>query len=203
MKPRFTTGIVPGRGGCHNVTDLGGLIVSCHRCVIVAAIALAAGMTTTTQAAQEAQPPRLVLQITVDALRGDLPGRNAHLFGDGGFRYLMDELGIENAHYFDTDALDTAPAIAALKQRFGLGEELIEAYNHPYVYLNRDLIRAQGLEQAEVERAVLDNGLIWRKRALFQTTQGNETAFLFEPDGSVTRGRDARRIIRKGPLPVG
>jgi hypothetical protein len=24
-----------------------------------------------------------------------------------------------------------------------------------------------------------------------------------EPDGSVTRGRDARRVIRKGPLPVG
>ena len=30
-----------------------------------------------------------------------------------------------------------------------------------------------------------DDGLIWRKRALFQTTHGNETAFLFEPDGSV------------------
>ena len=30
-----------------------------------------------------------------------------------------------------------------------------------------------------------DDGLIWRTRALFQTTQGNETAFLFEPDGSV------------------
>ena len=37
-------------------------------------------------AAGAVQPPRLVLQITVDALRGDLPGRYAHLFGDGGFR---------------------------------------------------------------------------------------------------------------------
>jgi len=66
------------------------------------------------------------------------------------------ELGIQNARHFDTDALDTAPAIAALKERFGLGEELIEAYYHPYVYLNRDLIREEGLDQAEVEEAVAD-----------------------------------------------
>jgi predicted AlkP superfamily pyrophosphatase or phosphodiesterase len=35
-------------------------------------------------------PPRLVLQITVDALRGDLPGRFAAKMGEGGFRYLME-----------------------------------------------------------------------------------------------------------------
>jgi len=41
-----------------------------------------------------------VLQITVDALRGDLPGRYSHLFGDGGFRYLMHEgVFYTNAHY--------------------------------------------------------------------------------------------------------
>jgi len=45
------------------------------------------------------QPPRLVLQITVDALRGDLPKRYSHLFGDGGFRYLMDEGGGENLDF--------------------------------------------------------------------------------------------------------
>ena len=51
-------------------------------------------------AAGTAQPPRLILQITVDALRGDLPGRYAHLYGDGGFRYLMDEgVHYTNAHY--------------------------------------------------------------------------------------------------------
>ena len=34
------------------------------------------------------------------ALRGDLPGRYAHLFGDGGFRYLMEEgVHYTNAHY--------------------------------------------------------------------------------------------------------
>jgi len=27
--------------------------------------------------------------------------------------------------------------------------------------------------------------LIWRKRAMFQETEGDETAFVFEPDGTV------------------
>ena len=31
------------------------------------------------------EQPKLVLQITVDALRGDLPGRYSGVLGDGGF----------------------------------------------------------------------------------------------------------------------
>ncbi len=44
--------------------------------------------------------PRLVLQITVDALRGDLPSRYSHVLGNNGFRFLM-ETGVNysNAHY--------------------------------------------------------------------------------------------------------
>jgi hypothetical protein len=51
----------------------------------------------------------------------------------------------------------------------------------------REFIDAPHSDRSVVESAMLesDDGLIWRKRALFQTTQGNETAFLFEPDGSV------------------
>ncbi|MEE8077759.1 MAG: alkaline phosphatase family protein, partial [Pseudomonadales bacterium] len=46
------------------------------------------------------EQPRLVLQITVDALRGDLPGRFNSVLGDGGFRYLMqDGIHYTNAHY--------------------------------------------------------------------------------------------------------
>jgi len=66
----------------------------------------------------------------------------------------LHELDIDNAHYFDTGALDKTPAIMALKKQFGLGEELIEAYFHPYLYLNHDLIRDKGLNQAQVEQAV-------------------------------------------------
>jgi predicted AlkP superfamily pyrophosphatase or phosphodiesterase len=38
-----------------------------------------------------APPPRLVLQITVDALRGDLPNRYYDRLGDNGFRYLWEK----------------------------------------------------------------------------------------------------------------
>ena len=34
---------------------------------------------------------RLVLQITVDQLRGDLPLRYAERYGKGGFRYLLED----------------------------------------------------------------------------------------------------------------
>jgi predicted AlkP superfamily pyrophosphatase or phosphodiesterase len=47
-----------------------------------------------------AEPPRLILQITVDALRGDLPARYMAQMGKGGFRYLMGEgVYYDNAHY--------------------------------------------------------------------------------------------------------
>ena len=64
------------------------------------------------------------------------------------------ELGVRGAHYFDTDDLDRTPAITALKKQFGFGEELVEAFQQPYVYLNRGLIQSSGLDQAEVEKAV-------------------------------------------------
>jgi predicted AlkP superfamily pyrophosphatase or phosphodiesterase len=45
-------------------------------------------------------PPRLVLQITVDQLRGDLPGRYADRLTEGGFRYLMEKgTWYIDAHY--------------------------------------------------------------------------------------------------------
>jgi predicted AlkP superfamily pyrophosphatase or phosphodiesterase len=44
--------------------------------------------------------PRLVLQITVDQLRGDLPARYADRLTDGGFRYLMEKgTWYIDAHY--------------------------------------------------------------------------------------------------------
>jgi len=48
----------------------------------------------------EASPPKLILQITVDGLRGDLPGRYLDRYGKGGFRYLFDKgLVYTNAQY--------------------------------------------------------------------------------------------------------
>jgi hypothetical protein len=65
------------------------------------------------------------------------------------------ELGIPSG-YVDPDSWDRAPAVEALKRRFGVAEELIEAYDHPYVYLDRDLMARSGLDQGEVERALAE-----------------------------------------------
>jgi len=47
-----------------------------------------------------ASPPRLVLQITVDQLRGDMPSRFLDRLGEGGFRYLLDHgTHYASAHY--------------------------------------------------------------------------------------------------------
>ncbi|UCF35127.1 MAG: alkaline phosphatase family protein [Phycisphaerales bacterium] len=62
-------------------------------------------------------------------------------------------LGME-ARRLEPNALDTEPAIQRLKERFGIGKDLFQTYFHPYLYLNHDVIRSHGLDQAEVERAV-------------------------------------------------
>jgi len=63
------------------------------------------------------------------------------------------EIGIESG-YVEPDKWDKSAGIAALKEQFGIGSELIRKFFHPYVYLDRDAIRAKGLNQAEVEKAV-------------------------------------------------
>jgi predicted AlkP superfamily pyrophosphatase or phosphodiesterase len=65
----------------------------------------------------------------------------------------LSELGFESA-YIDPASFDKAAAIESLKSQFGIGEELITTYFHPYIYLNRDLIKQRGLDQGLVERAV-------------------------------------------------
>ena len=65
----------------------------------------------------------------------------------------LNELGIK-ARYLKPENWDKEPAIASLKKRFGIGTELIRKYEHPYVYLNYDVIRDRGLNQSDVEHAV-------------------------------------------------
>ena len=68
---------------------------------------------------------------------------------------LLNEYGNE-AGYVDTDAWDRQAGIERLKSRFGIGQELIQSFNPPYVYLNRDVISSRELDQAVVEAAVAD-----------------------------------------------
>jgi arylsulfatase A-like enzyme len=65
------------------------------------------------------------------------------------------QMGIE-ADYVNPGSWDQQQGIERLKGEFGIGEELIEQYNQPYVYLNREVIRERGLDQAAVEQAVAD-----------------------------------------------
>jgi len=67
----------------------------------------------------------------------------------------LQQLGIPS-HYFDPESLDREAAIERLKKRFGIGGELITTYYHPYVYLNRDEISKQNLDQTEVEWAIAE-----------------------------------------------
>ncbi len=48
----------------------------------------------------ESARPRLIIQITVDQLRGDLPDKYMKNMGDGGFRYLKENgIWYKNANY--------------------------------------------------------------------------------------------------------
>jgi len=60
-------------------------------------------------------------------------------------------------------------------------------------------------EGRRVESLMLesDDGLIWRRRAVFQEIQGDETAFLFEPNGMIIavgrRGSNKAQLLRSEP----
>jgi len=68
--------------------------------IALIAAGLSALLASNTAGATHPAPPRLILQITVDQLRGDLPDKFSANMGDGGFRYLMDHgVWYANAHY--------------------------------------------------------------------------------------------------------
>jgi hypothetical protein len=76
-----------------------------------------------------------------------------------------------------------------------------------YLCGRRKIGFAAGLrgEGKAVESVMLesDDGLIWRKRALFQEIAGDETAFLFEPNGNILgigrRGGTPAQLLRSSP----
>ena len=68
---------------------------------------------------------------------------------------MVSPLGIFGG-YVDPKSWEKQPAFERLKKKFGIGKELIQTYFHPYVYLNRDVIKAKKLDQAIVERAIAD-----------------------------------------------
>ena len=65
----------------------------------------------------------------------------------------LNELGVQ-AGYVDPKSWNKQPALAALKKQFGIDKELIVGYDHPYVYLNREVIKEYNLDLRQVEQAV-------------------------------------------------
>ena len=91
-----------------------------------------------------ANSPRLVLQITVDQLRGDLPGRFANRLPDGGFRYLMENgTWYTDAHYLhantETAAGHASLATGADPSRHGIvANDWIDQKTGEFVYNTED-----------------------------------------------------------------
>ena len=67
----------------------------------------------------------------------------------------LNEFGI-NAGYVTPESWDKQPAFMALNEKFGVDKELISGYNHPYVYLNHEVIREHALDPRQVEQAVAE-----------------------------------------------
>lgn len=65
----------------------------------------------------------------------------------------LQQYGFES-QYVRPETWEKAPAFEALKKRFGIGEDLILQFSHPYLYLNRELIAEKGLSLPEIEEAV-------------------------------------------------
>jgi predicted AlkP superfamily pyrophosphatase or phosphodiesterase len=64
-------------------------------------------------------------------------------------------LGIP-ADYVSPDEWDTDPAIARIKNEFGIEGELIEGYDHPYLYLTNDIINDPDIDLAALEIAIAE-----------------------------------------------
>ncbi|WP_150526072.1 alkaline phosphatase family protein [Roseibium sediminis] len=64
-------------------------------------------------------------------------------------------IGID-AHYFDFDVVDLQPSIARLRAEFGIAEKLVKSFSNPYVYLDDEVITANGLDKTLVARRVAE-----------------------------------------------
>lgn len=65
----------------------------------------------------------------------------------------LNKFGID-AEYFVVDSIEKATAFENIKKRYGVSEELIDGYYHPYIYLNREAIKKHNLDVDEVSRVV-------------------------------------------------
>ena len=65
------------------------------------------------------------------------------------------DLGVESTGYVDPGSWDSVAAIERIKAQFGIDEELIDAYNHPYLYFSRAVRDNAVIDMAALEEAVV------------------------------------------------
>ncbi len=119
------------------------------------------------------KPPKLVLQITVDQLRGDLPVRYLDRLGESGFRYLLENgTYYSNAHYRHANT-ETAVGHATLftgadPSRHGLvGNYWIDSKTGEQVYNTEDKAHHLIGKKAKLHKGVSPKNLL-------STTIGDE-----------------------------
>lgn len=66
----------------------------------------------------------------------------------------LNSLGIP-AGYVDPDTWEKEAAIERIKSKFGIKGELIETYNHPYLYFSADVKTDPSIDQRQLEAAVV------------------------------------------------
>ncbi|MCP4690982.1 MAG: alkaline phosphatase family protein, partial [Desulfobacterales bacterium] len=93
----------------------------------------------------------------------------------------LKSLGIE-AGYVEPKTWDKAPAIEALKKKFGVSEELIQQYAHPYLYLNHEVLREHNLDPARVENALVRELMKLEGVALAVSSRALESGALPDTD---------------------
>ncbi|SHO51214.1 alkaline phosphatase family protein [Desulfopila aestuarii] len=67
----------------------------------------------------------------------------------------LKQMGLDGG-FVDPKSWDKKPALASLKKQFGIGKELIVGYNHPYIYLDHQVIEEHQLNLAQVEQSVAE-----------------------------------------------
>ena len=142
--------------------------------------------------AKAPQKPRLVLQVTVDALRGDLPQRHLHNMGKGGFRYLFDNgVHYTNAHYEHANtetvvghsslATGTTPALHGMIGNVWFDKDLnrlvynVEDDRYHLLSANADVDKSTELDPTQ--RVATADGR--SPRALLTSTFSDELAYAY------------------------
>ena len=135
-------------------------------CVLAMAMALSVTGVVSSSEAQERSRIKLVLQITVDGLRGDLLNRYGDRFDKGGFRYLLENGAVfTNANYqhanTETIVGHTTLATGAYPSKHGMVGNVwfdgdtgelsynIEDPDHPLLPSRKEKVEAAQLDPAQ------------------------------------------------------